>query len=249
MQRTAPGSALTPPRFVHQDRSLSRARTSLRNLLLLLCLGATLTGVRASASVWDLSQLMQRADELYQPDHRGRIRLAQWQALMHEYASAEVGQQLEAVNRFFNARLRFEHDSTIWGQADYWASPVQSLVAGAADCEDFSIAKYFTLRQLGIDAAQLRLTYVKATGRNQAHMVLAYYATTTSIPVILDNLIDPILAASQRDDLVPVYSFNASGLWLGRAGLDNRAATTPLPRWQELTRKMRDEGFFGPLSR
>ncbi|SDS62998.1 transglutaminase-like cysteine proteinase BTLCP [Halopseudomonas xinjiangensis] len=208
-----------------------------------------LTGVGASASVWDLSHLMQRVGELYQPDHRGRVRLAQWQTLMEEHASVDVGQQLDAVNRFFNDRLRFEQDSTIWDQTDYWASPVQSLIAGAADCEDFTIAKYFTLRQLGIDEAQLRLTYVKATERNQAHMVLAYYATPTSAPLILDNLIDPILTASQRDDLVPVYSFNASGLWLGSARFDSRAATTtPLPRWQELTRKMSDEGFFGPLS-
>lgn len=221
-----------------------------KRLILMLGLAGLLPFAAASSSgPWDLSHLMQRVGELYQPDHRGRIRLAQWEALMDEYASLDVDQQLDAVNRFFNDRLRFEHDLTIWNESDYWASPMQSLVAGAADCEDFTIAKYFTLRQLGIDETRLRLTYVKATEQNQAHMVLAYYASPTSTPLILDNLIDPILTATQRDDLVPVYSFNARGLWLGSASFDSRAATTtPLPRWQELTRKMSDEGFFGPRS-
>lgn len=221
-----------------------------RRLLTALCITAMLPLAATSASEFaGFADLMQRVEELYAPDRRGRIRLAQWQNLIDEYSPLDVDEQLDAVNRFFNDRLRFEEDLGIWNQPDYWASPVQSLVTGAADCEDFSIAKYFTLRQLGVDETRLRLTYVKATELAQAHMVLAYYASPISDPLILDNLIDPILTASQRDDLVPVYSFNAGGLWLGRARFDDHAATTaPLPRWQELTRKMNDEGFFGPLS-
>ena len=247
MQHIAPGPASAAHLRCWRARQSAPRH---RNILLALCIAGALPLAAASSSApWDLSHLAQRADALYQPDHRGRIRLAQWQDLIDEYAALDVDQQLEAVNRFFNERLRFDHDSVIWKQSDYWASPVQSLVAGAADCEDFTIAKYFTLRQLGVDETRLRLTYVKATEQNQAHMVLAYYASPSSTPLILDNLINPILTAAQRDDLVPVYSFNAGGLWLGSARFDSRAATTtPLPRWQELTRKMDDEGFFGPVS-
>lgn len=187
---------------------------------------------------------MHRIVELYQPDGRALVRLSQWQGLLDDYAGIETAQQLDAVNRFFNERLRFDSDLAIYREEDYWASPVQALILGAADCEDFTIAKYVTLRRLGVAETQLRLTYVKAVELGQAHMVLTYYATPTSAPLVLDNLIDPILTASQRDDLVPVYSFNASGLWVGNARPGSQAAaTTPLPRWQELTRKMRDEGF------
>ena len=44
---------------------------------------------------------------------------------------------------------------------DYWATPVESLRKGEADCEDYAIAKYFTLRQLGVADDKLRITYYK----------------------------------------------------------------------------------------
>ena len=47
-------------------------------------------------------------------------------------------------------------------------------------------------------------------------MVLAYYEQPDSEPLILDNLIAEIKPSSQRDDLLPVYSFNGEGLWLSR---------------------------------
>lgn len=119
---------------------------------------------------------------------------------------------LESVNRFFNERLLFCDDRVIWQQEDYWATPIEALRKGMADCEDYSIAKYFTLRQLGIPNEKLRITYVKALRLNQAHMIVAYYPTPTSIPLVLDNLTDKILPATQRTDLLPVYSFNAEGL-------------------------------------
>ena len=56
--------------------------------------------------------------------------------------------------------------------------------------------------------------YVKALELNQFHMVVTYYPTPSAIPLILDNLKGDILSASQRNDLLPIYSFNGSKLWL-----------------------------------
>lgn len=114
-----------------------------------------------------------------------------------------------------------------------------------ADCEDYSIAKYFTLRRLGIPNEKLRITYVKALRLNQAHMIVAYYPTPTSIPLVLDNLTDKILPATQRTDLIPVYSFNAEGLWLPGSGGSNKRVgdSKRLLRWQDVLTKMRAEGF------
>lgn len=245
MQRTSPGSALVSSAAqTRPARPYHGRKTTLRWLRPLAVIALSSLGFAAFANNWNLEQVMHRIVELYQPDSRAQVRLSQWQDLLDDYAGMDTAQQLDAVNRFFNERLRFDSDRSIYREEDYWASPVQALILGAADCEDFTIAKYVSLRRLGIDEKQLRLTYVKAVDLGQAHMVLTYYATPTSAPLILDNLIDPILTASQRDDLVPVYSFNASGLWVGSARPGSQAATTtPLPRWQELTRKMRDEGF------
>src|SRR5690606_1874687 len=87
-----------------------------------------------------------------------------------------------------------------------------------ADCEDFSVAKYFLLKELGVPVSRLRLIYVKAIKLNQAHMVMAYYATPSAEPLVLDNLEDSVRPASQRTDLVPVYSFNDEEVWVEAKG-------------------------------
>lgn len=168
-----------------------------------------------------------------------RARLENWQNLHTLAANAPTERQLFLVNSFFN-RVNFINDIKHWGQEDYWATPVEMLATNGADCEDFSIAKYLTLKSLGIPDEQLRITYVKALELNQAHMVLAWYPTPDADPLILDNLISEIRPASERTDLEPVYSFNGDGLWLNRVGAGNERIGDPgrLSRWQDLNRRL-----------
>ncbi|SDX41836.1 transglutaminase-like cysteine peptidase [Marinobacter mobilis] len=171
--------------------------------------------------------------------NEARARLENWQNLQTLAANAPTERQLFLVNSFFN-RVNFVNDIKHWGQEDYWATPVEMLATNGADCEDFSIAKYLTLKSLGIPDAQLRITYVKALELNQAHMVLAWYPTPDADPLILDNLISEIRPASERTDLEPVYSFNGDGLWLNRIGASNERIGDPgrLSRWQDLNRRL-----------
>lgn len=225
------------------------AATALRPFLIILRPLLILLAVSASGLVygWDMTRVLQQSTELHDPDRAARKRLQAWQVLLEEQQHADTEAQLNAVNRFFNAQLTFADDSVIWGQADYWATPVESLIQGAADCEDFTIAKYFSLLKLGVPDEQLRLTYVKSLRLDQAHMVLSYYPTPLGEPLILDNLVRQIRPATQRSDLLPVYSFNSQGLWLPGEANDRRVGSSRnLPRWQELARKMRDEGFDMP---
>lgn len=123
-------------------------------------------------------------------------------------------------------------------------NPVESLVKGAGDCEDYALAKYFSLRNLGVPSEKLRITYVKALTRNQAHMVLTYYATPSADPLVLDNLISDIRPASNRKDLLPVYAFNAEGLYMpGADGGKRKGDAKRLSRWQDVLQKMQAEGF------
>ena len=146
------------------------------------------------------------------------------------------------MNRFFNRQLRFIDDRQIWQQNDYWATPIEALVKGAGDCEDYSIAKYFTLRRLGLPSDKLRITYVKALQLNQAHMVLGYYPSPTADPWVLDNLVNEIQPASQRTDLLPVYAFNAEGVYFPGSN-SKKSDSKKISRWQDLLKKMRMEGF------
>lgn len=170
------------------------------------------------------------------------------QGVLAGLVGQDEGAKLAAINQFFNRRVVFGTDDEVWGQADYWASPLEMLGKGRGDCEDYVIGKYFSLLVAGVPVAKLRLVYVRATvggpsGEVVAHMVLAYYATPGAEPQILDNLIGEMRPASRRPDLEPVFSFNSEGLW---RGVGAQAAGDPaarLSRWREVLAKARAEGF------
>lgn len=176
----------------------------------------------------------------------------EWQKLVAETSKMDdPDEQIKAVNDFWNRRIQFMEDKDAWGQDDYWATPMESLGQGKGDCEDFAIAKYFTLLASGMDVAQLRLIYVKAklggadSNITQAHMVLAYYSEPDAEPQILDNLLGEIRPASRRPDLTPVFSFNGQGVWAGASSSssDSSTGTKRLSRWEDLLARARAEGF------
>ena len=182
-------------------------------------------------------ETFRQADEKYGQGAGQRLR--DWQELINNGQDGMDKEKIETVNRFFN-RMQFVSDADHWGREDYWATPVEFLASMGGDCEDFSIAKYFTLKAMGIPENKLNLTYVKALQLNQHHMVMTYYEKPGGEPLVLDNLVDVILPASQRKDLLPIYSFNGSALWLakerGRGKLVG--SSSRLSRWQEMLQRM-----------
>ncbi|MBD5770231.1 transglutaminase-like cysteine peptidase [Marinomonas sp. SM2066] len=142
-------------------------------------------------------------------------RILTWRKLIEDAKPLTVIDQLTQVNDFFN-QMEFVDDIDLWHKEDYWATPIEFLGMQAGDCEDFTIAKYFALRELGVPDEKLRLVYVKSLTLNQHHMVVAYYHKPTSIPVLLDNIDKELKPASKRNDLLPIYSFNAENLWLSK---------------------------------
>ena len=180
---------------------------------------------------------------------KGVHALQNWQKLLEENQTRTDLDKLKAVNSFINKNVRFEEDIVIWKQSDYWATPLETLGMGAGDCEDYTIAKYMSLLQLGMPAERLRLIYVKAQigGANshvsQAHMVLGYYAEPTATPLILDSLVSDIEPANKRTDLHPVFSFNSDGLWVGNQAQPQVDPTARLSRWRDVLARMKQEGF------
>lgn len=168
-----------------------------------------------------------------------RERLQAWQSIVDSATHLSLEAKLTVVNDFFND-LAFVSDLTQWGVNDYWATPLELLARGGGDCEDFSIAKYFTLLELGVPETRLQLSYVKALKLNQAHMVLTYYAHPSAEPLVLDNLNFRVLPASARTDLLPVYSFNGSGLWLAKERRSGQrvGSSARLGRWRDLLDRM-----------
>lgn len=195
---------------------------------------------------WDAERMLQAAQR-HGPKAVAGVRALQ--TVLTAAVDLDDDGRLQAVNQFFNRRIQFREDIEVWGQEDYWASPVEMLDKGLGDCEDFAMAKYFSLLSLGMPTAKLRLVYVRAQlggpgGVVQAHMVLAYYAQPQAEPLILDNLISELRPASRRPDLTPVFSFNSDGLWQGVGSTTAGDPMVRLSRWRELLAKARAEGFL-----
>ncbi len=158
--------------------------------------------------------------------------------LVAELQTADTWTKVKEVNRFFN-QFPYQSDKSLWGQEDYWQTPLEFLGRNGGDCEDYVISKYFVLRALGLRNENLYLTYVKAVEQNVAHMVLSYFETPQSVPYILDNYNPMIMPATERRDLVPVYSFNAESLFLANsAGLGQALPVEKVrnSKWEKLLR-------------
>ena len=180
----------------------------------------------------------------------GTNRMKNWQGMLQEGLRPDSSEleRLTLVNTFVNKNIRFGTDLEVWEQEDYWATPLETVGRGSGDCEDFAIAKYFSLLALGVPEPKLRFVYVRAlqqqgqTLRVEPHMVLAYYKSPGAEPLVLDNLASIIATASQRSDLTPVFSFNQEGYFNGvlRTALKKG---TRLSRWEDLLLRAANEGF------
>lgn len=213
-----------------------------------VCLWILAILISASAIALTDSELVQveKVRQFY--GERAGQRMLSWRQVIKSSRAADDKHKLKAINNFFN-QLVFIDDIKLWGQEDYWATPLEFIGSAAGDCEDFSIAKYFSLLELGIDDSRLRLVYVKALNLNQFHMVVAYYPTPSSIPLLLDNLDREIKPATKRTDLLPIYSFNGSKLWLmkqkGQGQLAGQASR--LSVWNDLRQRSNHTQFHRPI--
>jgi predicted transglutaminase-like cysteine proteinase len=228
-----------------------RVAPSLAGLRLGGALLLSVIGTGFGSMTHDLNRMEALALERYGADAARTV--AAWRRMMLEAQALPALEQLGRVNAFFNRNIAFDDDNIIWKQQDYWATPLETLARGAGDCEDFSIAKYMTLRLLGMPAERLKLIYVRAriggegSTVTQAHMVVGYFAEPGGEPLVLDNLIRDIRPAARRPDLFPVFSFDSEGLWVGNSTTSAADPTARLSRWRDALFRMQREGLhFAP---
>jgi predicted transglutaminase-like cysteine proteinase len=193
---------------------------------------------------FDAHQLQELAATRY--GAKGAANVANWLTMLSSGKEQTERQQLELVNTFWNRTVNPAEDMQVWGQEDYWATPLESLGKGAGDGEDYVIGKYYSLIAIGVSARKLRFVYVRLQAHGGladkavAHMILGYYPMPNAVPLVLDNLVPEILPASQRTDLTPVFSFEANGI---DAKKDSVQSMSRLSRWRDLLSRMEKEGF------
>jgi len=211
---------------------------SLRITPILLCL---LAGLALALEAEFAAQMVAWAKTKYGAAAGERVQ--RWVGLSKSEVNAAELDKLQNVNLFFNA-VPSVTDQQHWRKTDYWATPLELLASNGGDCEDFAIAKYFTLRELGVPDERLKITYVKARlangGQSIAHMVLTYYPTPDAEPLVLDNLVSAIKPARERPDLTPLYSFNAGGLWAAKERVLGKwlGPAEDITLWKDLVQRM-----------
>lgn len=226
-------------KMIHEMLQFIKARVTLIVFTISAVLAVLVTSISMNqATPLYLSEdLLDRVTEKYGAEAAKRLNnLAK--LVDSSEALDEVG-KVQVVNDFFN-QVPYYTDMEHWHKKDYWATPIEKLSTNGGDCEDYSIAKYYTLRELGIDEKKLRIMYVKAIQWNEAHMVLTYYPEPSFPPLVLDNIKPVLQTADLRKDLVPIYSFNANGLYLAKAQGTGKRVGGPerLKLWTNMMKRM-----------
>jgi predicted transglutaminase-like cysteine proteinase len=126
-----------------------------------------------------------------------------------QFRNMNLDAQVNAVNHYVN-QVQYIEDKKNFGKSDYWATPSEFFARGG-DCEDFAIAKYAMLKQLGVPEHKMRLAVVQDKIKNIPHAVLIVY--TSNGPVLLDNQIKRTTEVASVNRYKPIYSINASGWW------------------------------------
>ncbi len=134
-----------------------------------------------------------------------------WKDLKKQAEGKPLSEQLRIVNSFWN-RWPYRTDREVYGREDYWAAPYEFL-AKSGDCEDYCIAKYYTLKALGVPVEKMRIVVVKETIRDIGHAILAVYGDGDDIS-ILDNLSEAVRPASRIRNYAPQFSVNEKNRWV-----------------------------------
>lgn len=136
--------------------------------------------------------------------------LQKWKDNLSDLRGRSLIGMADGVNDMMN-RVRYIGDQRNWGRSDYWETPIEFLTRGG-DCEDFAIAKYASLRALGVPENLMRIAIVKDTEKNIPHAILIVY--TEEGPMVLDNQIKRMTRANTITHYKPIFSINRDAWWV-----------------------------------
>lgn len=144
----------------------------------------------------------------------GQKVVREWKENLASLQGLPLESMARGVNDLINS-IEYINDSRNWGTSDYWETPVEFFSRGG-DCEDFAIAKYASLRALGVPEDRLRITILQDTQKGIPHAVLALY--TDNDVLILDNQIKTVRSSSSIGHYKPIFSINRHAWWLHTKG-------------------------------
>jgi predicted transglutaminase-like cysteine proteinase len=125
--------------------------------------------------------------------------------------------KLEFVNKRVNAAIRYTNDIAQWGVPDLWSPPLNanhngSFDTGLGDCEDYAIAKYVALHEIGVSARDIQLLLVRDNAVHLDHAVLAVRQDDHWL--VLDNRWSRLVEDTDLREFAPLFALNEDGVKL-----------------------------------
>jgi len=166
-----------------------------------------------------------------------RYRIEKWEKLINQLRINSNTNVAKEINDFFNDIISQQIDDQEDNKYDYWQSPIETLVRGTGDCEDFVMAKYVSLRLVGIPFEEILVSLVHYPKYNDTHAVLLLFPDKEMDPLVLDNVVfeylgnikSHILTLSHRmikHDINPILGFNEEKFVSFRNGMDQKLIGT-----------------------
>ena len=141
-------------------------------------------------------------------------RLQMWKKKLSSLQNKDVAEQITAVNEYIN-KVKYISDKNNWGKGDYWATPIEFFSRGG-DCEDYAIAKYASLKALGMPTERMRIAIVRDMVKNIHHALLIVYAQDGNT-YVLDNQVKATKKLQNVTRYKPIFSINQKSWWLHKS--------------------------------
>ena len=94
-------------------------------------------------------------------------------ALIDKARARDGRARIGEINQDINLAIHPMSDMAQFGKPDVWSAPLATLARGAGDCEDYAIAKYVALREVGVPEDRLRIVVVSDALNGEGHAVAA----------------------------------------------------------------------------
>jgi predicted transglutaminase-like cysteine proteinase len=151
------------------------------------------------------------------PDSRcGTVRyhpcvIKEWKNMLAMLQDKSLDEQLDEVNDWAN-KYPYIVDQLNWGINDYWETPYEFMEING-DCEDYAIAKYYSLRAIGVPADRMRIMIVQDLNLGGIiHAILGVYDDDDNL-LILDNQSKHVIPALKIYHYRPIYGVNETNWW------------------------------------
>ena len=136
-------------------------------------------------------------------------KLGQWKQFIDGIRNKPLKEQVVLVNNYINQQ-QYMPDSVNWHTSDYWETPAEFFEKGG-DCEDYAIAKFVSLRMLGVPDSAMRVTILNDNHKRAIHAVVAINVAGETY--LLDNQIKKVVPARLVGYYKPIYSLNEERWW------------------------------------